>query len=137
MSVEYEVGYKKPPKHSQFKKGQSGNSKGPPKGSKSAKAIFEKALWKAVQIKMGDTTAKMPKIEAMLTSMIHQAMKGDKKAFDLVMKYADKLKLLMSSAQQGGDNKASGFAWTEEHESLDSYLEHLLHGDKPVTDAQA
>ncbi|MEQ8289313.1 MAG: DUF5681 domain-containing protein [Gammaproteobacteria bacterium] len=35
----YEVGYKKPPKHTQFKKGQSGNRKGRPKGSKNAKQL--------------------------------------------------------------------------------------------------
>lgn len=29
----YEVGYGKPPRHSQFKKGQSGNRKGRPKGA--------------------------------------------------------------------------------------------------------
>lgn len=36
---DYEVGYKKPPVHSQFKKGQSGNRKGRPKGSKNAKQL--------------------------------------------------------------------------------------------------
>ena len=30
--ADYEVGYGKPPKHTRFKKGQSGNPKGRPKG---------------------------------------------------------------------------------------------------------
>lgn len=34
MSVEKEVGYGKPPAHSRFKKGTSGNLKGRPKGTK-------------------------------------------------------------------------------------------------------
>ena len=32
MSKKYDVGYKKPPVHSRFKQGQSGNSSGRPKG---------------------------------------------------------------------------------------------------------
>lgn len=34
MDKEYEIGYGKPPKEYQFKKGQSGNKKGRPKNSK-------------------------------------------------------------------------------------------------------
>ncbi len=34
MADEYEVGYKRPPKHTQFKLGQSGNMKGRPKGTR-------------------------------------------------------------------------------------------------------
>ena len=34
---DYEVGYKKPPKHSQFQPGESGNPKGRPKGSRNFK----------------------------------------------------------------------------------------------------
>jgi hypothetical protein len=40
----YEVGYKKPPKHSQFKKGQSGNTKGRRKLLLSAVSIVRKIL---------------------------------------------------------------------------------------------
>src|SRR5207244_10457945 len=46
----YEVGYGRPPQHSRFKPGQSGNIKGRPKGSKSLKAILEEALSSSVTI---------------------------------------------------------------------------------------
>jgi len=40
----YQVGYKRPPAHTQFRPGRSGNPAGRPKGSKSAQAIFEKVI---------------------------------------------------------------------------------------------
>ena len=47
--VEGEVGYKKPPKHSQFKKGQSGN----PSGRK--KKIVPKSLYEAFAMQLNET----------------------------------------------------------------------------------
>ncbi len=40
----YRVGYKRPPAHTQFRPGRSGNPAGRPKGSKNAQAIFEKVI---------------------------------------------------------------------------------------------
>ena len=41
---EYEVGYKKPPQHTRFKPGQSGNRHGRPAGSKNLATIVREAL---------------------------------------------------------------------------------------------
>ena len=40
-SASYEVGYKRPPKHTRFKKGHSGNPKGRPKGTGGTGALVK------------------------------------------------------------------------------------------------
>ena len=41
---DYEVGYGKPPRHSRFVKGQSGNPRGRPAGAKNFTTLLEEAL---------------------------------------------------------------------------------------------
>jgi hypothetical protein len=41
---DYKVGYKRPPLHSRFQKGQSGNPRGRPKGSKNFSTLLAEAL---------------------------------------------------------------------------------------------
>jgi len=47
---DYKVGYKKPPLHARFKKGQSGNPRGRPKGSKNFSTLLAEALNERVVI---------------------------------------------------------------------------------------
>src|SRR6516164_11142205 len=41
---DYEVGYRKPPRHTRFNKGQSGNPKGRPGGAKNLSTLLSEAL---------------------------------------------------------------------------------------------
>src|SRR6516164_8153933 len=41
---DYEVGYRKPPRHTRFNKGQSGNPKGRPGGAKNLSTLLNEAL---------------------------------------------------------------------------------------------
>ncbi|QDY99434.1 hypothetical protein FQ775_03055 [Nitratireductor mangrovi] len=82
----YEVGYGKPPKSTRFTKGRSGNPKGRPKGSKSAKSLLEQALSAPVTINEGGATRVIEQRMALFKSLVARAIKGDARAAALVVK---------------------------------------------------
>lgn len=51
---DYPVGYRKPPKHSQFKPGQSGNPRGRKKGSRGLKTDLHAELNRVVEVTFGE-----------------------------------------------------------------------------------
>jgi hypothetical protein len=79
-SVSYDVGYGKPPKHSQFKPGQSGNPKGRKPGAKSLKSVVTKRASKKVKIRTESGYRKVSTMEAVIEQLAIAAMKGDAKA---------------------------------------------------------
>jgi hypothetical protein len=78
-----DVGYKRPPKSTQFKKGQSGNPRGRPKGTKDLKTDLAEELQERVLVKEGSTERKISKQRAMVKSLMAKAMKGDARAIAL------------------------------------------------------
>ncbi len=77
---EYEVGYAKPPEHTRFKKGQSGNPAGRPKGSLSLTVALNKALNEKITVTEHGRFKQMSKLDAAVKGMINRAVKGDAKA---------------------------------------------------------
>src|SRR5436309_3117768 len=82
-----ESGYKKPPKHTQFKKGRSGNPRGRPKGSKNLGSILERELNSPVQIQEKGRKRSIPRREALVKQLVNDALTGRERArkevFDL------------------------------------------------------
>ena len=76
----YVVGYGRPPVHTRFKAGQSGNPKGRPKGQKKMDALLQDALSERISIREGNVVRKVSRAEAMILAFISKALKGDAKA---------------------------------------------------------
>lgn len=83
-SMDYLVGYRKPPVQHQFKVGHTIKSPGRRKGSLSFKAMLRREGHEEVSYKDGDTVKTAPKIVVVAKSVFQKAMKGDLKATELV-----------------------------------------------------
>jgi hypothetical protein len=78
--VPSDVGYGKPPKSSQFKKGQSGNAKGRPKREKTIRSLLKKIASETVTARLPTGDKDMQVIEFVLRSLVQRAAKGDNRA---------------------------------------------------------
>lgn len=85
MSDDYEVGYGKPPKHTRFKPGQSGNPKGRPKASKSFREEMAEELAERITIKERGREVTLSKRRLMVKALFNKAAKGDVRAANAVL----------------------------------------------------
>lgn len=74
------VGYGRPPVHTRFKPGQSGNPKGRPKGAKGLKTLARELLTAKVPVRTASGEKKMHRIEAVLHKAFELALKGNPRA---------------------------------------------------------
>lgn len=82
---DYEVGYGRPPKGSQFQAGQSGNPKGRPKGQPTISEIFIREAARLVRIQTGDKVETISRFEAVIRRLFQMAMAGDARAIAMLL----------------------------------------------------
>jgi hypothetical protein len=73
------IGYRKPPVHTRFRKGRSGNPGGRPRGMTAgrATALALKEAYRPVNVREGDKVMTLPAIQAILRSQVALAAKGN------------------------------------------------------------
>jgi hypothetical protein len=81
-SATYDVGYGKPPRHTQFRKGRSGNPGGRPRREsiERLKALTLEEAYRGVVIKENDIAVPVPAVKAILRSQIELAVSGNVRA---------------------------------------------------------
>jgi hypothetical protein len=75
-----EVGYKRPPKHSQFKPGQSGNPSGRAKHARNFQTDLREELNSPTTVTESGLTIEVSKQRAIIKAFIAAAIKGDMRA---------------------------------------------------------
>jgi hypothetical protein len=88
------VGYKRPPQHSKFKPGQSGNPKGRPKGALNLETDLTRELSEKIAIREGERCLNVSKQRALVKSVVAKAFKGDIRALGLVFQLVAKFVVL-------------------------------------------
>jgi hypothetical protein len=86
--ADYDVGYGKPPRRSQFKKGKSGNPNGRPRARTDLSALVSEALDERIRTTSGGVEKNVSKTKAMLTALVNKTLKGDQKAMRMLTKLA-------------------------------------------------
>lgn len=87
------VGYGRPPEHTQFKPGQSGNPKGRPRGTVNMATVLERTLREKVNTVENGRRKSISKFEAALKQLTNKAASGDLSALRL-------LSALVASAEE-------------------------------------
>lgn len=89
-----DVGYGKPPRATRFRKGQSGNPKGRPRGSRNFANLVEAALAESVVINENGLRRKASKLQVIVKQLVNKAAQGDHRSIQLLMAFIERQQLL-------------------------------------------
>jgi hypothetical protein len=99
----YEIGYGKPPRHSRWKKGQSGNPTGKQRGVKSFATLLREAVHEKVTIVAENGRHRqITKLEAALTQLVNRAAQGDLKSTQTLLGLVDEIERGSGGASESG-----------------------------------
>ena len=114
------VGYKRPPRHSQFRPGQSGNPGGREKALRNFGTDVKATLAGPLAIKEKGKTKRVSSQEGVLLRLREKALNGDARALDQFIRLAQ-------TFNNDGPNEALGAQdmLAEDREILDAYAETI------------
>jgi hypothetical protein len=102
MSDDYNVGYGKPPQHTRWQKGQSGNPRGRPKASRGLKTDLHAELVSRMTIQISGKPITATKQQLMLKTLTARAAAGDVRAIQTLIGLVMQV---FGPEDRGGDQK--------------------------------
>jgi hypothetical protein len=132
-SGDYQVGYGKPPKHTQFKPGKSGNPQGCPKGTKNLKTDLAEELSEKIVVHEGGNSRQISKQRAVVKSLVTRTLKGDARAANTLLP----MMMRLLDTGEGTQPEESEELHPDELKILEAYKKRLTHSDEkePAADA--
>ena len=124
---DYDVGYRKPPRHSRFKKGQSGNPRGRPSGSKNLSTLLSEALNEPVVVTENGKRRKISKRQAIITQLVNQSAKGDWRATKLLLD-------IQLDIEHRSEPQTAESSFGSADDKVIEQLKARLRRNKPVSD---
>lgn len=94
VSASAAVGYGRPPVHTRFKPGKSGNPKGRPRNTRNLRTIIQDVLTTKIVLRQGQGKRSISKLEGIVLRQVENALKGDDKAALATLKMAAQVGLL-------------------------------------------
>jgi hypothetical protein len=116
----YEIGYRRPPRSGQFAKGQSGNSKGRPKGSKNFITLLEKELNQSIMVNENGKRKTITRMHAVAKKVVAGALQGDQKTVLTLFE-------IMRRTGQFDKSEAVSLLPDNYESILDSYVQRRQH----------
>jgi uncharacterized protein DUF5681 len=120
---DYEVGYGKPPRHTRFEPGRSGNPRGRPPGAKNMKTLLSKALNELVVVTEPGGRRKVSKREAIVTQLVNRSAKADYKAIQILLG-------MLRDVEGNTDAHSPDAAFTEADQQIIQRIRSRLRGEK-------
>ncbi|MET4121442.1 MULTISPECIES: DUF5681 domain-containing protein [Bradyrhizobium] len=122
-------GYGKPPQHTRFKPGQSGNPRGRPKGSLNFTTDLKTVLLAPVAVNDGGRSRRVTTQKAALLRLREKALKGDVRALDRF------LSLAMAMSVGSAEETATSLP-PEDQAILEAYRRDVLADADATTASQ-
>lgn len=123
----YPIGYGKPPAQTRFKKGQSGNPTGRPKGTPNFATALEQALNEQVVVNEGGQRRTVSKLEATVKQLVNKATLGDPRATQQVLGVLHVL---------DGESSGSGLSCVPITETDQQVMDHLIERIRTTTNEE-
>jgi len=95
----YRVGYGKPPTHTRFQKGRSGNPFGRPRAPKSFRMLTLRLLDEEVSLTENGQQRVLSRLQVIFTQIVNKAAMGDQKFQALLLEYAPAMDVELRSSR--------------------------------------
>jgi hypothetical protein len=82
---DYEVGYKRPPKHTQYKPGESGNRRGRTPEAKNLATLLRDALNETITVNDQGRRRRISKRKAIVSQLVNRSAQSDLKAITILL----------------------------------------------------